>query len=112
MGSGAVALGLEKEPQEFLEAFTERRRVFHSLLEEIPGIDAPKPEGAFYILADITATGMDDIEFATRALEEAQVQVVPGSLMPGGEGLVRLSYGTSLDQIREGCKRLKNWLQG
>ena len=55
---------------------------------------------------------MDDIEFATKALEEAQVQVVPGSLMPGGEGLIRMSYGTSLDQIREGCKRLKNWLQG
>ena len=55
---------------------------------------------------------MDDIEFATRALDEAGVQLVPGSLMPGGEGLVRLSYGTSLDQIREGCKRLKNWLEG
>jgi aspartate/methionine/tyrosine aminotransferase len=111
MGAGAVALGLENEPNEFLEEFTKRREVFHSLLEDIPGINAPKPEGAFYILADITATGMDDIEFATRALEEAQVQVVPGSLMPGGEGLIRMSYGTSLEQIREGCKRLKSWLQ-
>ena len=54
---------------------------------------------------------MSDIEFATRALEEARVQVIPGSLMPGGEGLIRLSYGTSLDQIIEGCKRLKNWLE-
>ena len=54
---------------------------------------------------------MDDIEFATRALEEANVQVVPGSLMEGGEGLIRMSYGTSLEQIREGCKRLKSWLQ-
>ena len=108
----AVALELEEEPREFFTAFAERRDVFHSLLEEIPGINAPKPEGAFYILADITATGMDDIEFATRALEEAEVQVVPGSLMPGGEGLIRMSYGTSLEQIREGCKRLKNWLEG
>ena len=112
MGAGAVALELEEEPREFFTAFAERRDVFHSLLEEIPGINAPKPEGAFYILADITATGMDDIEFATRALEEAEVQVVPGSLMPGGEGLIRMSYGTSLEQIREGCKRLKNWLEG
>ena len=55
---------------------------------------------------------MDDIEFATRALDEANVQLVPGSLMPGGEGLVRMSYGTNIGQIREGCKRLKNWLQG
>ena len=112
MGAGAIALELEEERISFFKSFSERRDVFHSLLQEIPGIKAPKPEGAFYILADITETGMDDIEFATRALEEAGVQLVPGSLMPGGEGLVRMSYGTNLEQIREGCKRLKDWLQG
>ena len=111
MTSGAVALGLDEEPKNFYESFAERREVFYSLLEEIPGIDAPKPEGAFYILADITKTGMSDIEFAERALAEAKVQLVPGSLMPGGEGLIRMSYGTGLDQIREGCKRLKEWLE-
>ena len=111
MGSGKVALELTDEPLMFYEAFAERRNVFHSLLEELPGVKAPKPEGAFYILIDITGTGMDDIEFATRALEEAKVQVIPGSLMPGGEGLIRLSYGTGLEQIKEGCRRLKNWLQ-
>ena len=111
MTSGAVALGLDEEPKNFYESFAERREVFHALLEEIPGIDAPKPEGAFYILADITKTGMTDIEFAERALAEAKVQLVPGSLMPGGEGLIRMSYGTGLGQIREGCKRLKQWLE-
>ncbi len=111
MDAGAIALGLDKEPREFYEQFRERREIFHSLLQEIPGIEAPKPEGAFYILADISGTGMNDIEFATKALDEAGVQVVPGSLMPGGEGLIRLSYGTSLEQIREGCKRLKEWLE-
>ena len=112
MGAGAVALGLEEERISFYESFAERRDVFHELLQDVPGLKAPKPEGAFYILADITETGMDDIEFATRALKEAGVQLVPGSLMPGGEGLVRMSYGTNLEQIREGCKRLKDWLQG
>ena len=111
MDAGAIALGLDKEPREFYEQFRERREIFHSLLQEIPGIEAPKPEGAFYILADISGTGMNDIEFATKALDEAGVQVVPGSLMPGAEGLIRLSYGTSLEQIREGCKRLKEWLE-
>ena len=112
MDAGATALGLEEQRISFFESFAERRDVFHALLQEVPGMNAPKPEGAFYILADITETGMDDIEFATRALEEAGVQLVPGSLMPGGEGLVRMSYGTNLEQIREGCKRLKDWLQG
>jgi aspartate/methionine/tyrosine aminotransferase len=53
---------------------------------------------------------MSDVEFATRALEEAQVQLIPGSLMEGGEGLVRISYATSMENIIEGCRRLSVWL--
>jgi aspartate/methionine/tyrosine aminotransferase len=76
----------------------------------LPGIVVPKPEGAFYALCDVTGTGMSDVEFATRALQEAQVQLIPGSLMQGGEGLVRISYATSMENIREGCRRLSIWL--
>jgi aspartate/methionine/tyrosine aminotransferase len=53
---------------------------------------------------------MGDVEFATRALQEAQVQLIPGSLMEGGEGLVRISYATSMENIEEGVKRLQSWL--
>ena len=45
-----------------------------------------------------------------RALAEARVQLIPGSLMQGGEGLVRVSYATSLENIEEGISRLHNWL--
>ena len=45
-----------------------------------------------------------------RALAEARVQVIPGSLMEGGAGLIRLSYATSLENIREGIARLHAWL--
>jgi aspartate/methionine/tyrosine aminotransferase len=71
----------------------------------------PQPEGAFYILCDITGTGMTDMEFATEALEKAKVQLIPGSLMKGGEGLVRISYATSLENIHEGVRRLRTWLE-
>ena len=53
---------------------------------------------------------MNDIEFAARALAEARVQLIPGSLLQGGEGLVRVSYATSLENIEEGISRLQNWL--
>ena len=92
------------------ESFAERRIVMHEGLNGLPGVNAPEPEGAFYILADITGTGMSDIEFADRALAEARVQVIPGSLMEGGAGLIRLSYATSLENIREGIARLHAWL--
>ncbi|MCS5533914.1 MAG: pyridoxal phosphate-dependent aminotransferase [Candidatus Poseidoniaceae archaeon] len=110
MPAATVALGLQEETADMAKQFSERREVIHQLLCEMPGIVVPKPEGAFYALCDVTGTGMSDVEFATRALEEAQVQLIPGSLMEGGEGLVRISYATSMENIREGCRRLNAWL--
>lgn len=93
------------------DAFRERRGVAHEAFSSLPGVVVPEPEGAFYILADITGTGMTDLEFATEALEKARVQVIPGSLMKGGEGLIRISYATSVEIIHEGVQRLRQWLE-
>ena len=112
MPAGEVALQLEDETKEMAESFALRRTVMHEGVNKLPGICAPEPEGAFYILADVSGTGMTDIEFADRALAEARVQVIPGSLMQGGEGLIRLSYATSLENIEEGIERLSRWLNG
>ena len=112
MPAGEVALQLEDETKEMAESFAIRRTVMHEGVNKLPGIRAPEPEGAFYILADVSGTGMTDIEFADRALAKARVQVIPGSLMQGGEGLIRLSYATSLENIEEGIERLSRWLNG
>ena len=110
MPAGEVALELKDETEEMAKSFANRRMVMHEGLNSLPGVTAPEPEGAFYILADITGTGMTDIEFADRALSEARVQLIPGSLMKGGEGLIRLSYATSLENIHQGIERLEQWL--
>ena len=112
MPAGEVALQLEDETKEMAESFAMRRTVMHEGVNKLPGIRAPEPEGAFYILADVSGTGMTDIEFADRALAKARVQVIPGSLMQGGEGLIRLSYATSLENIEEGIERLSRWFNG
>ena len=52
---------------------------------------------------------MTDIEFADGALE-AGVQLIPASLITGGEGFVRISYAADEDVIIEGLRRLKEWL--
>ena len=111
MSAATIALGLEHETKEMEAAFAQRRTVIHQAFSSLPGIVVPEPEGAFYILCDITGTGMTDLEFATEALAKAQVQVIPGSLMEGGEGLIRVSYATSLENIHEGVRRLRNWLE-
>ena len=110
MPAATVSLSLETETAMMAASFKERRGLMHSLLSELPGVVVPKPEGAFYAFCDITGTGMDDLEFATRALEEANVQLIPGSLIEGGEGFVRVSYATSTEDIHEGVRRLNEWL--
>jgi len=110
MPAAITALSLKGETERMAKSFHQRRDIIHKLLDDLPGISLPKSEGGFYALCDITGTGMDDMEFATRALNEAQVQIIPGSLMQGGEGLVRISYATSMENINEGVRRLRNWL--
>ena len=110
MPAAITALSLTEETEMMATSFEQRRDVVYQLLDELPGITLPKPEGAVYALCDITATGMTDIEFANRALNEAQVQLIPGSLMQGGEGFVRISYATSMENIEEGVRRLRTWL--
>ena len=111
MPAAEKALELREEIEVMEEAFAERRLAIHEAFSSLPGVVVPQPEGAFYILCDITGTGMSDMEFATEALEKAQVQVIPGSLMKGGEGLIRVSYATSLENIHEGVRRLRKWLE-
>lgn len=110
MPAAEVALTLDEEISAMADSFAKRRLFFHKEVDSLPGVAAPIPEGAFYILADVSGTGMSDIEFARRALEEAKVQVIPGSLMIGGENLIRLSYATSLEDLEEGIHRLRIWL--
>ena len=111
MPAAEIALGLTEEIDIMNDSFRARRTVAHEAFSSLPGIVVPKPEGAFYILCDVTGTGMTDMEFATKALEEAAVQVIPGSLMQGGEGLIRVSYATSIENIHEGVRRLREWLE-
>ena len=111
MPAAAKALSLVDEVNVMKQSFAERRVIMHQGLASLPGFIVPEPEGAFYILCDITGTGMNDIEFAQQALEHAKVQVIPGSLMQGGEGLIRISYATSVDNIHEGIRRLREWLE-
>ena len=110
MPAAEKALSLREEIDTMREAFAERRLAVHEGFSSLPGVVVPQPEGAFYILCDITGTGMTDMEFATEALEKAKVQLIPGSLMKGGEGLVRISYATSLENIHEGVRRLRTWI--
>jgi aspartate/methionine/tyrosine aminotransferase len=109
MEAARVALECEESVKSFNEEYLKRRQIMMEGLDSIPGIRVPEPEGAFYVFADITGTGMTDIEFADGALE-AGVQLIPASLITGGDGFVRVSYAANEEAIHEGLRRLRSWL--
>ncbi len=72
----------------------------------------PVPQGAFYIYADVSAYTKDSFGFCKRALEEAHIGITPGvDFGSNGTNLyIRFSYANTLDRLKEGMRRLKEWL--
>ena len=92
-----------------VEEFSRRREVIVSGLQNINGIKCPNPEGAFYVFADITNTGITSSEFETKSLQEAGVAVLSGTAFGSyGEGFIRLSYANSIENINIAIDRLNN----
>ena len=86
----------------------------YALREEAdPGISCKKPEGAFYLWVNIRQLGIMDEGFSERLLREAHVAVVPGSVFGNqGKGYIRISYASSLAQLKEAVKRINDFITG
>lgn len=97
-------------PEKMRREFKQRSRTMVKLLNQIRGIKAPPPDGAFYVWADIAGLTKDDQTFCNRLLEEGGVAVTPGSPF-GGRGFVRFSFANSLEQIELGMKWLKKFVE-
>jgi aminotransferase len=93
------------------EKYEQRRNFIVSALGDM-GVRCHLPKGAFYVFPEIRSTGLSSRDFAVRLLEEEKVAVVPGTAFgPSGEGFVRCSYATSLDQIKIAMERMANFVQ-
>jgi aspartate aminotransferase len=87
-----------------------RRDNIHAWLTANPGIKCVKPNGAFYLFPDISGLLSSDgvktsAEFAQQLLEKEYVVVTPGEAFDA-PGYLRISYATSMDQLREGANRI------
>ncbi len=87
------------------------------VLEELAhvGLSVPvAPDGAFYVYFDVSETGLDSWDFCERALDEAHVALTPGKDFGARDGhrYVRLSYTASRDELREGLRRLGEFVGG
>jgi aspartate aminotransferase len=96
--------------------FQKRRDVIVAALNDIPDVKCLLPEGAFYVFPNVSGVYgrsykgkkiIGSTELIDYLLDEANVATVPGAAF-GSDDHIRLSYATSLKNIEEGVKRIKN----
>ena len=109
----ALAALQEDEPaQARLQVYAENRRL---LLEALPAMGLPPvapPDGAFYVLVDVSRHSNDSMAFCHKALQEAGVAMTPGVDFCADRGVAwaRLSYARRTEEVAEGLDRLARWL--
>ncbi|MBN2332963.1 MAG: pyridoxal phosphate-dependent aminotransferase [Deltaproteobacteria bacterium] len=117
-----AALEAYDGPQDFiarvLPAFNERRDYIVATLNAIPGISCFNPAGAFYVFPRVedligrTSAGRaitSSLDLCDLLIDEARIAAVPGEAF-GAPGYLRLSYATSLENIKTGMKRLQEFV--
>ncbi len=110
--AGVQALKGDHAPIDAMVAeFRKRRDAIVDGLRQVPGIKCARPQGAFYVFPDITATGYSAKALADRLLDEAGVACLSGTAFgEWGEGHLRFSYASSLENIQEALRRIKTCL--
>ncbi|MFH1776784.1 MAG: pyridoxal phosphate-dependent aminotransferase [Candidatus Omnitrophota bacterium] len=101
--------GSDRCVKEMRDEFQKRRDFMVKKIAGIKKLCCTKPEGAFYIFCDISKTGLSARDFAMRLLEEKFVAVVPGEGF-GSDKHIRLSFATSLDNIKKGLERIEAFI--
>ncbi|HMO51933.1 MAG TPA: aminotransferase class I/II-fold pyridoxal phosphate-dependent enzyme [Kiritimatiellia bacterium] len=113
--SQRAALEALKNPdadiQEMRAEYQRRRNFIHASFSEM-GIPCPRPAGAFYAFPEVRSCGMNSKDFAYALLDEEKVAVVPGTAFGAcGEGHVRCSYATAMDDIKEAMVRFRRFVE-
>jgi aspartate aminotransferase len=107
-GAVAALKGDQQPLADMRDEFSMRRDYMFDRITKIPNISAVKPQGAFYILVNISQLGLSSQNFADRLLSKANVAVVPGAAF-GDDRTIRLSYATSIDIIKKGLDRFQDF---
>jgi aspartate aminotransferase len=107
-GAIAALKGDQQPVTDMREEFDLRRQYMMQRLSAIDRLTVVKPQGAFYVLVNISRLSLSSTNFADRLLSKHQVAVVPGVAF-GNDSTIRLSYATSMDVIKKGLDRLEEF---
>lgn len=104
--NGSADADIEMMRKEFMA----RRDEAVELFNDIDGLSVLKPDGAFYLFVNIKEVSEDSLTFAQELLAKKEVAVVPGVGF-GSEGYFRFSFATDIQSIREGIKRIEEFVE-
>jgi aspartate aminotransferase len=107
-GALAALKGDQQPVTDMRDEFNLRREYMLERLSKMPHLSVVRPNGAFYVLVNVSQLGLTSQNFADRLLSKANVAVVPGIAF-GDDRTVRLSYATSLDVIKKGMDRFEEF---
>ena len=103
--------GPQAEVDAMVREFHARRDLIVDGLNEIPGFDCLRPQGAFYVFPDISETGLTGAQLADRLLHEAGVCVLAGTAFGGiGDNHIRISYANSRENLTEALARIRRFV--
>ena len=113
--------GRQETIEEMRREFDQRRKYMVEKLNQIKGVSCLKPSGAFYAFPNVSKilekgvkyNGkriINSFDLADFILKEAEVALIPGSAFEA-EGYLRLSYATSMEDVKEGLDRIENILK-
>src|SRR5439155_13821435 len=110
--------GSQAPVKAMLDEYRNRRDRLHEWLTAEPHLRCRKPAGAFYMFVDVSdvLSGLDpnglrtSLDFADALLEQSRVAVTPGEAFDA-PGFIRVSYATSMENLREGSRRLVEFVR-
>lgn len=104
-------LGSQRSVKTIIQEFKKRRDFVIKTLNSIPGITASMPHGAFYAFPNIKSLGKTSEEIASLILKKANVALLAGTAFGQfGEGYLRISYATNMQNLKVGLERIKTVL--
>lgn len=104
--------GTKREVAFMIAEFAKRRKMLLDGLDKIDKLSYVRPDGAFYVFVDVSATGLSGEEFSSSLLEEKLVATVPGVGLGKECGdFIRLSFATSDENISQGLKMLEEFVR-
>jgi len=110
--AGIAALdGSDKPIEDMMKEFDKRRKLIHTELNNLPGVECSMPGGAFYAFPKVIGTGMNGSEFSKKCMHEAGVAIVPGTAF-GKTSIdyVRFSFAASIENIEKALEKIKKML--